>query len=257
MIKYILTVVLMLVVLAEEELCAQEVTRLKVSATTKKGDRINGYVKIKSLPPYITVYYNSQDSIILNPQLLRSADFRVYNKKDSQFEKDGMNTGKLTLKYFNNTFVGILSGKSNNDSQPVASLTVETINGIRIYRCLSLGLGISYDQYNSTATLPFFISFRGDIIDHFFTPYYFVDLGYGSAWDTNQENNGWEFIDVEGGFMFHSGIGFKMYSGDRVNIMIALGYKLQKTVYSQDWGGGERVTDRTYKRLSFRIGIGF
>jgi hypothetical protein len=256
MIKYILTVI-MLVILAEGQIYAQEETRFKVSTTTKEGDRINGYVKIKSLPPYITVYYNSEDSIILNSKLLRSASFHVYNRKDTPLETDGINTSKPKLKYFNDTFVGILSGKSNDDSQPVASLSVETINGIRIYRYLSLGLGIAYDQYNSTATLPFFISFRGDIIDHSFTPFYFVDLGYGSAWDTNQENNGWEFIDVEGGFMFHSGIGFKMYSGDRVNVMIAMGYKLQRTVYSQDWGGGERVTDRTYKRLSFRIGIGF
>ena len=247
----------MLVILAEGQAYAQEETRLKISTTTTKGDRINGYVKIKSLPPYLTVYYNSMDSIVLNPRLLRTASFRIYNQSDSQNELDRINPGKINLKYFNNTYVGILSGKSNNDSQPVASLTVETINGIRIYRYLSLGLGIAYDQYNSTATLPFFISVRGDIIDHYFTPFYFVDLGYGSAWDTNQENNGWEFIDVEGGLMFHSGIGFKMYSGDKVNVMIALGYKLQKTVYSQDWGGGERVTDRTYKRLSFRIGIGF
>jgi len=255
--RWHILIVLMLVILAEGEVCAQEETLLKVSTTTTKGDRINGYIKIKSLPPFITVYYNLEDSIVLNPQLLRSASFHIYNQKDSPLGTDGINSGKPKLKYFNNTFVGILSGKSNNDSQPVASLTVETINGIQIFRYLSLGLGIAYDQYNSTATLPFFISVRGDIIDHFFTPYYFVDLGYGSAWDTNQENNGWEFIDVEGGFMFHSGIGFKMYSGDRVNVMIALGYKLQKTVYSQDWGGGERVTDRTYKRLSFRIGIGF
>jgi hypothetical protein len=49
-----------------------------------------------------------------------------------------------------------------------------------------------------------------------------------------------------------------MYSGDRVNVMIVFGYKMQKTVYHQDWGGGgERVTDRLYKRLSFSIGIGF
>ena len=46
--------------------------------------------------------------------------------------------------------------------------------------------------------------------------------------------------------------------GDRVNVMVAFGYKQQKTVYRNlEWNGGERVTDRTYKRLSFSIGIGF
>lgn len=257
MIRYVL-IVMMLVILAEGQVIAQEESRLKVSTTTMNGDRINGYIKIKSLPPYLTVYYNSQDSIVLNTVLLRTASFRIYNQSDLPVETGEDNPKKISLKYFNNTFIGILSGKSNDDTQPVASLTVETINGIRIYRYLSVGLGVAYDQYNSTATLPFFISVRGDIINHSFTPYYFVDLGYGSAWDTNQENNGWEFLDVEGGLMFHSGIGFKMYSGDRVSVMIALGYKLQKTVYRiQEWGGAERVTDRTYKRLSFSIGIGF
>lgn len=257
MAKYI-SLILMLAIFAPGSVCGQEETRLKVSATTTNGDRVNGYIKVESLPPYLTVYYNSLDSIVLNTQLLRTTSFRIYNQSDLSSDMDVKKSKKLKIQYFNNTMIGILSGKSNNDTQPVASLTVETINGIRIYRYLSVGLGIAYDQYNSTATLPFFISVRGDIIDHSFTPYYFVDLGYGSAWDTNQENNGWEFIEVEGGMMFHTGLGFKMYSGDRVNIMIAFGYKMQKTVYHQDWGGGgERVTDRLYKRLSFSIGIGF
>lgn len=250
--------ILITTILSFGSVYGQEETQLKVSAITTNSDRINGYIKVESLPPYLTVYYNSMDSIVLNTQLLRSASFRIYNQSESTSDMDDKNPGRLKIRYFNNTMVGILSGKSNDDTQPVASLTVETINGIRIYRYLSVGLGIAYDQYNSTATLPFFISVRGDIIDHLFTPFYFVDLGYGSAWDTNQENNGWEFIEVEGGIMFHSGIGLKMYSGDRVNVMIALGYKMQKTVYHQDWGGGgERVTDRLYKRLSFSIGVGF
>jgi hypothetical protein len=249
---------LMPVILAVGSLYGQSETRLKVSTTTTHGDRVNGYIVVKSLPPYLTVYYNSLDSILLNTQLLRTASFRRYDKSDVTVDVENGDSKKFRIQYFNNTMVGILSGKSNDDTQPVASLTVETINGVRILQYLSVGLGIAYDQYNSTATLPFFVSFRGDILDHIFTPFYFVDLGYGSAWDTNQENNGWEFIDVEGGMMFHSGIGFKMYSGDRVNVMIALGFKMQETVYRQDWGGGgERVTDRSYKRLSFRIGIGF
>jgi hypothetical protein len=257
MIKHIF-IMLIPVVLAGGSVYGQSETRLKVSATTANGDRVNGYITVKSLPPYLTVYYNSLDSIVLNTQLLRMASFRRYNNSDIPPDVENKDSKKSRIQYFNNTLVGILSGKSNDDTQPVASLTVETINGVRIYRYLSVGLGIAYDQYNSTATLPFFISLRGDIIDHIFTPFYFVDLGYGSAWDTNQENNGWEFMDVEGGMMFHSGIGFKMYSGDRVNVMIALGYKMQNAVYRQDWGGGgERVTDRSYKRLSFRIGIGF
>ena len=95
-----------------------------------------------------------------------------------------------------------------------------------------------------------------DILNRTFTPFYFVDAGYGSAWDTMEQEI--PSLDVEGGAMFHTGIGFKMYSDDRVNVMVALGYKFQKTVYrNEEWGGGLRVTDRSYKRLSFSLGIGF
>ena len=237
---------------------AQEHVKVRMSATTTQGDRINGYVFIKSPPSFFTVYYNEQDSIILNANLVRYVSLRPIDQKETNGFNRPQENRRPRLKYFNNTNVGILSGKTNDDSNPVASLSVQTINGISLYQYLSIGIGVAYDQYNTTSTLPFFLSLRGDVLDRMFTPYYFVDFGYGSAWDNSEENIGWEFLDVEGGFMFHSGIGFKMYSGDRVNVMIAFGYKQQKTVYRNlEWNGGERVTDRTYKRLSFSIGIGF
>jgi len=242
---------LLLWIVASGLLYAQSDESLKVNVTTVNGDKINGYLKFKSLPSQFTIFYTTQDSIILYSDLVQSISFTKQPENGNKTDPH-----KPGIKYFNNTMVGVLSGKSTDDAQPVASLTVETINGILIYRYLTIGIGIAYDQYNTTAALPFFISIRGDILTQPFTPFYFIDAGYGGAWDTRE--NDLEILDVEGGAMLHAGIGFKMYSDNRVNVMIALGYKYQKTVYhTVEWSGGVRVTDRTYKRLSFSLGIGF
>lgn len=237
---------------------AQDNTMLKTSITTVEGDELNGYIKMKSLPAQITIFYTPDDSLVVSSGLIQSMQIEKGNGEiiTSQGEKE-KKPGKPEIKYFNNTMVGVLSGKSAEDVEPVASLSAETVNGVTIYPFLSTGIGVAYDQYYTTATLPFFISLRGDILSKPLTPFYFIDGGYGSAWDT-RETNVWDDLEVKGGLMFHTGIGFKMYSGDRVNVMIALGYKYQKSEYRiTEWNGAERVTDRTFKRLSFRLGIGF
>jgi hypothetical protein len=239
-------------------LLAQDKSMLKTSITTIEGDKINGYIRTKSLPEQVIIFYTPGDSLVVSSGLIHSIQLERSEEEvlfpESAKEKK---PGKPEIKYFNNTMMGVLSGKSSDDVEPVASLSAETVNGITLYPFLSTGIGVAYDQYYTTATLPFFISIRGDIMSNAFTPFYFVDAGYGSAWDT-RETNAWEDLEVKGGTMFHAGIGFKMYSGNRINVMIALGYKYQKSEYRiTEWGGAERVTDRTFKRLSFRLGIGF
>lgn len=257
MYRYLINLMLLLLI-ASGFLRAQDNTILKTSITTVEGNELNGYIKMKSLPEQIIILYTPDDSLVISSGLIQSMQVEkakggIVASQDVKEKK----FGKPEIKYFNNTMVGVLSGKSAEDVEPVASLSAETVNGVTIYSFLSTGIGVAYDQYYTTATLPFFISFRGDIISKPFTPFYFADVGYGSAWDT-RETNAWDDLEVKGGLMFHTGIGFKMYSGDRVNVMIVLGYKYQKSEYRiTEWSGAERVTDRTFKRLSFRLGIGF
>ncbi len=238
----------------------QDQLRFNTTLETINGDKINGYLKFRSLPEHITVFYPSGDSLNLDISLVRS----VYIHSDQTLPVSeglaGPDKWKSNFKpaYFNNTMFGILSGKSNEDDPPLASLTLETVNGIRLYRYLAFGMGIGYDQYNTTAVLPFFLSVRGDILPGWITLFYFVDAGYGPAWDSREDESNWEVMDTEGGFMFHTGAGLKIYGGPRLNVVLALGYKHQEVEYSSaDWWGGTRVTDRSFNRMSFRLGIGF
>lgn len=237
---------------------AQELPSMDMRITTTYGDIISGKVKARSLPSVFTLYFD-KDSLQIQLNLIRS--FRIDRISDNNGNSDSNSTliRKINrIRYFNNTMVGILSGKSNENSLPEASLSAETINGVIIYRYLALGVGIAYDQYSTVAALPFFISARGDFLDQSFTPFYFVDAGYGPAWDSREEDVNWNFLDVKGGYMLHAGIGCKMYSGSRVHVMIGVGYKVQKTEqWTDEWNGAVRVTERTFKRLSFRMGIGF
>ena len=257
MYRYLISLMLLFII-ATGLLLAQENIMLKTTITTVEGDEINGYIRKKALPDQLTVFYTPDDSLVVNSGLIQSMQFDKSTTDIVLSDKEGQRKlAKPEIKYFNNTMVGVLSGKMADDVEPVASLSAETVNGVFIYPFLATGIGVAYDQYYTTATLPFFISVRGDLLSNSFTPFYFVDAGYGSAWDT-RETNIWEDLEVKGGFMFHTGIGFKMYSGNRVNVMIALGYKYQKSEYRiNEWNGALRVTDRTFKRLSFRLGIGF
>jgi hypothetical protein len=249
---------MLLFLIASGFLLAQDNPMLKTSITTMEGDEINGYIRIKALPEQVTIFYTPDDSLVVPIGLIQTMklDRSDAGIVDPGIEEHNMRA-RIKIKYFNNTMVGILSGKSSDDVEPVASLSVETVNGVSVYPFLSTGIGVAYDQYYSTAALPFFVTVRGDILSSPFTPFYYIDAGYGGAWDT-RETNVWEDLEVKGGLMFHTGIGFKMYSDSRVNVMIVLGYKYQKSEYRiEEWGGAERVTDRTFKRLSFRLGIGF
>ena len=238
----------------------QDKSRFNTTLETINGDKINGYLKFRSLPEHITVYYPSGDSLIVDIGLVHS----VFIQSDPiglvSERTDGADKWERVpgLKYFNNTMVGIISGKSSDEDPPLASITLETVNGIRLYRYLAIGMGIGYDQYNTTAVLPFFLSVRGDILPGWITIFYFADAGYGPAWDSRENESNWEVMDTEGGFMFHAGAGIKIYGGERLNVMLALGYKHQKVEYSSaGWWGGTRITDRTFNRMSFRLGIGF
>jgi len=238
---------------------AQSEGQLKTTLTTINGDEINGYIKLNSLPSRITIFYLPGDSLTMDTRLVRTMNVQSVGSIGSSSENDENPVfGKPSLKYFNNSSFGILSGKSNDDSPPLSSLSIETVNGITLYRYLAVGVGIAYDRYNTTATLPFFLSLRGDILDRPFTPFYFIDAGYGPAWDSMEDENNWQQLETEGGFMFHTGGGIKVYSGSRINVMVSLGYKLQRVAYNTvEWTGSLRVTDRTFNRLSLRMGIGF
>ena len=258
MYKYFITLLLFFI-LAIELLQAQSEDNLKTTLTTIHGDEINGYIKLSALPSRITLFYPTGDSLTLDSKVIQSIHInKVRNIPISSMNNSGFRLERPGLRFFNNTLFGILSGKSDVDSPPQSFLSIETIIGIILYRYLAMGVGIGYDRYNTTAVLPIFISVRGDILAGSITPFYFIDAGFSTAWDSMESENNWNSLDTDGRFMYHTGMGIKIYSGNRINIMLALGYKYQKVVYNTViWDGSRKVDNRRFNRLSLRLGIGF
>ena len=236
-------------------ICAfgQNDTEVRTRIILQNNDVINGFIKIRDIPEEITLYNGKIDSLKIPARMIR--EVLIFNTSP----EEGINTANFhrgkRVRYFNDTSFGVLSGESETSDIPFNALSIEMINGISFIPALKLGLGLGYDQYGTTRVIPFFLSLRGDILRQRITPYYFADIGTGSGRDNNEDN--WTF-ETHAGLMYHLGMGIKLYSDASINIMLGLGYKYQYVKYDYDnpWGGIQE-TERKFKRMSLRIGIGF
>jgi hypothetical protein len=224
---------------------AQSEQRVKVHIRIKGNKPVNGWIELHEIPVLLNVYTDERDSIAVPTKFIR----KIILEPDVCDNKNGS-------AYFNNTFVGLLSGRSSTQSEYRTNITAEMVQGIRLNTYLWPGLGFGYDRYPEVNTLSFFMSLRGDLLKRQFTPFYFLDLGSGPAWGETDPD--FQFQDAKGGLMYHIGGGLKIYSDSRINILLAGGFKSRKVTFIRRFGGDAREDIlRTYQNFSFRIGVGF
>ncbi len=227
---------------------AQPVNSTDVRIWFNNNDQMRGSIKLDGSPDYITIYKTDSDSLRIPINMV----------KKIKIIRDYGNTwnGKPQFTYFNNTFIGILTGRSNSTSAYRSTISAEMINGIQVYGFLWPGLGIAFDHYPEVNTLPIYFSIRGDLRKSLFTPFYYFDIGSGPAWSTDEMNV--SEIDTNAGIMYHLGGGLKIYSDSQVHVMFSMGFKNQQVRFTRQlWDQSEEITDRNFKNFSFRIGIGF
>lgn len=227
------------------QLLGQEGQPLKVRIVMRKQIPVHGRVYLKDIPVILSVYLSDQDSMAIPVKMIRQITFE---------QETGHKSPRIS--YFNNTFIGMLTGRANSRVSYRSKITAEMVNGVKINTYLWPGIGISFDQFPEVTTLPIFMSLRGDLFDRSFTPFYFFDVGTGPSWNAKDPN----FPDQEtdAGLMWHLGGGIKIYSDSRINILLALGFKSQRVRFTRLlWNEQEETIDRNYKNFSFRIGIGF
>jgi hypothetical protein len=218
---------------------------LKVRIVMRNQKTIQGRLFVKNLPVILSVYITDQDSIAIPTKIIQQITL----------EKE---TDKVTnrITYFNNTFVGILTGRTNSQSSYRSMVTVEMVNGVKINTYFWPGVGIAFDQFPEVSTLPFFLSIRGDLLVKTFTPFYFFDIGTGPSWNAQDPFSTEQETDAR--LMFHLGSGIKIYSDSGINVMLSFGFKSQRIEFTQTlWNDQEEILKRNYKNFSFRIGIGF
>lgn len=224
---------------------AQSGRPVQVKMKLTDGKRIEGKMVLEDLPVILSVFISADDSIAVPVKVIR----------EITFQKDDAPAGR-GIRYFNQTFVGIMTGRSNPESSYRSEITAEIINGIRFNTWLWTGAGISFDQYPEVSVLPVIFSLRGDMLKKPFTPFYFFDIGSGPSWIADNQFS--EYESSNAGLVYHMGGGLKLYADSSINVMLSFGYKNQEVELTRTlWGGEKEIMSRNYKNFSFRIGIGF
>jgi hypothetical protein len=244
-IRIYLLVLVSVVAGSYQHLNAQPEEPLKVRIELTGNQKIQGQLRIRKIPVILSVYTSDDDSIAVPTKIIRKITFE---KEMKEVEKK--------VRFFNNTMIGIMTGRTSAQSSYRSQITAEMINGIRINTWCWAGLGMAFDQYPELSVMPVFFSLRGDMLKQAYTPFYFFDIGSGPSWlDENQFS---EDMDSNAGLVFHFGGGLKVYADQHINIIIALGFKNQEVEITQTlWDGRQQVSDRNFKNFSFRIGVGF
>ena len=152
---------------------------------------------------------------------------------------------------------------------PVANYTIEnrlsfslqTFNGVYLTKKTAVGMTAGIDWYSATVLIPVALGIRQNIAQkrEGGTIFYgSLDAGYGTIWANQDQTN----YKTTGGLMLNPSLGFKLPLKSGSNILINIGYKLQKATInyvnpSDNSYFYESVETRNYNRLVLRMGLEF
>lgn len=146
--------------------------------------------------------------------------------------------------------LGLNFREGNSNEIGMNGISFHIINNYKLSKYFSGGLGIGIDNLNRLATIPLYLSLRGDVLKGVVTPVYQADIGYGFVSET------WEPGTTKGGLYLHPGVGIKFYAR-RLAFGLNTGYKIQKSSYSHSTPTFEVNEKRTFRRITLRTLIYF
>jgi hypothetical protein len=159
---------------------------------------------------------------------------------------------------------GAMHGGSDSEWQ------LQIIQGIS-YKTFFAGAGIGIDPYYQRS-IPVFLDLRKNILQKKQTPFLYLDLGASLPADRNTGETIWlgsVTSKYRSGYYYDLGAGYSIPVKGRFSFVMSLGYsqksmKVDKTyTYDSDFIGpfGSEVYyenyNYTFRRLSFKIGVGF
>lgn len=113
-----------------------------------------------------------------------------------------------------------------------------------------IGAGIALDAYESDLFATGFADFRYMFIADQFSPYFFLDAGYGYGVDIDPI--------LSGGPMLNPGAGIKYYMSNTTALNLALGYRFQSMPIDNDLPEASTSTRTNWiTGLAIRVGLQF
>jgi hypothetical protein len=222
----------------------------------KSGETLRG--KLES--------YEREESIVF---VLTSGD-TIRNEGATLDLIKGIRTGRRNNKGYNQKTSGFwnlyelgVNFDNEGGSAFYAQGAIQGVWGYQWSKMLKTGLGIGIEAMEDFNVVPVFASIQGDWRQGKVTPFHFVNIGFAIASPRSYASDNDRFNEVKGGFRFNSGLGVKIHQR-KTFITVSAGYLLQNVDYKENfWGGwwsdgaGVSEVSRSFRRMSFKIGLGF
>ena len=150
----------------------------------------------------------------------------------------------------------LFNGRSDDDFK--FGVGISNVVGYRIRPELGFGIGVGLDNYavgSGQVVYPVFVEYRGYFSRKWRAPYVVVAGGYSFAF----ENLDAQVLEAEGGYMLHPAVGLRMSGAKGANVLVDLGFKVQKARFLINNISRAEVEDRdvTYRRLVLRVSLAF
>ncbi len=148
-----------------------------------------------------------------------------------------------------------ITGNPGRRSELIPGIGISFSSGKRINRLLSLGVGISYDDYvigSSENILSSFAEVSGYFNPHNLSLSYGLAAGYGFAFK-NEDSN---LMEAQGGWMAYPSIGLR-WGKKHLKWTFDIGYKFQRANWHYEWWDTRSEQRILYRRLTLRTGVMF
>jgi hypothetical protein len=173
-------------------------------------------------------------------------------------------------KYVNYTELGLLFGKSyqisysGNYSQPVEASTkfmLQTYNGLKVYKNLSVGATVGVDWFSNYQIVPISLGVRvssGDSKSKKVKTFAGIDAGYGFMWLNEKVSANQQ---INGGLSLNPMVGFLIPTGGNANFIFSVAYKHNNFNTKTQSGINEypysNETTYNLNRMAVRLGVNF
>ncbi len=162
--------------------------------------------------------------------------------------------GKSYQIYYNNSTYG-------NTIPSRVNFTIQTYNGVKIYKNLSLGITTGIDWFSQYQIVPISLGLRvssGDSKVKKVKTFAGFDAGYGFMWLNDKSN---ERQEINGGLAISPMVGLLIPTGGNANFILSIGYK--RNLYHTKITTGSlefpyiTETDYNLNRMAIRFGVNF
>ncbi|MGV3502294.1 MAG: hypothetical protein ACO1O1_01190 [Adhaeribacter sp.] len=157
-----------------------------------------------------------------------------------------------TTGYLHMSEVALSLGNSSEANQKRrVDFSAHTFNGYQFASYLATGLTVGVDGYDGVTLLPLGLGLRGDLTKTPTRPFYSLDGGYSLDWLDNPMRVG----NRQGGYFWSGGLGLKFQSKKNHAFTLGLAFRRQATAVKNPFLNGTSVTDYTFNRILFRLGL--